>query len=748
MSDRMSENQQSSQDELIFLEESEQSESKVQAETCLSWRIMIIDDDPDVHSATTFALNSLEIHQRPLSFLHAYSAVQAKEILKKETNIAVILLDVVMEQEDAGLQLVTVIRNELGLSEARIILRTGQPGYAPEIEAIRDFDINDYKTKSELTRTKLFTTVTAAIRSYEQICAINAQKRAADITTRSGKELIATTNLNEFSAIAVQSMVDYFRQTTINLFFLKQEKPHDAINIIAGNGQITHLLNTPLKSTDNAMILQAVENCLSQQQNIHDSLHSVLYLNNTTQARYAMYVGVSNNMTAQDTRFLDAFSNNVSVCLDNVLLNIRLRNHAFTDPLTGLPNRLKLLHMLDHILAQKNKSQTTLALIDIDHFAETNNALGHHFGDLLLCAVGERLRNHFDHSCKLARVSGDTFAIVGNNDIVRPEIILSLFYAPFLIEKQDVQLSATIGLVTLDDYEGDAADALKDTNIALKRAKKSQRSGFMYFTHKMGVEIRERVHLMHALNSAFHKDHLFVVYQPQVNISTGKVVGAEALLRWKTADGKFIPPDDFIPIAEYSGLIIELGDWVLRKACFELQELVQQGHTDFKMSVNVSQAQFSHPEFINSVRNAITESGIPPHLLDLEITESMAMEDPASLMEILHELKKIGVKISIDDFGTGFSSLNYLQKLPIDQLKIDRSFISQIVDANSDASIPKMIIQLCESLGLTVIAEGVEELNQAQTLMSLGCPLAQGFYYSKPLETLKLSEWLGSGNRM
>jgi len=742
MSDRISEKQQSSQDELVFLEELEQSGSQVPTEPGLSWRIMIIDDDPDVHSATTFALNNLEIHQRPLSFLHAHSAVEAKEILKNETNIAVILLDVVMEQEDAGLQLVTVIRNELGLSEVRIILRTGQPGYAPEIEAIRDFDINDYKTKSELTRTKLFTTITSAIRSYEQIGSINAQKRAADITTRSGKELIATTNLNEFSAIAIQSIIDYFQQSTITLLFLKQEKPGSSIHIIVGNGQFTHLLNTPLKSTDNATIFQAVENCLSQQQNSHDALHSVLYLNNTTHTRCAVYVGVNKSMSALDARFLDVFSNNASVCLDNVLLNVRLHNHAFTDPLTNLPNRLKLLHMLDHILAQKNRSQTTLALIDIDHFAETNNALGHHFGDLLLCAVAERLRHHFDHSCKLARVTGDTFAIVGNNDIVRPEIILSLFYAPFLIEKQDVQLSATIGLVKLDDYEGETADALKDTNIALKRAKKSQRSGFMYFTHKMGVDIRERVHLMHALNSAFHKDHLFVVYQPQVNIRSGKVVGAEALLRWKTADGTLIPPDDFIPIAEYSGLIIELGAWVLRKACFELQDLVQQGHTDFKMSVNVSQAQFSHPEFINSVRDAITESGIPPHLLDLEITESMAMEDPASLMETLHELKKIGVKISIDDFGTGFSSLNYLQKLPIDQLKIDRSFISQIVDANSDASIPKMIIQLCESLGLTVIAEGVEELNQAQTLMSLGCPLAQGFYYSKPLETLKLSEWL------
>ncbi|TDK68786.1 EAL domain-containing protein [Sapientia aquatica] len=704
---------------------------------------MIIDDDPDVHSATTFALSSLAIQGRSLSFLHAYSAVQAKEILKNETDIAIILLDVVMEQEDAGLHLVNTIRNELGLAEVRIILRTGQPGYAPEIDAIRDFDINDYKTKSELTRTKLFTTVTSAIRSYDQICSINTLRRASDITTRSSRELISQTNLNEFAAIAIRSIIEYFNEPNINLLLFKQDELGGAVNIIAANGQFSQLLNNPTKTSDNSLILQTIELCLIQQQNLIESDHAALYLSNTTQTRYALYIGVNKQITPQDGRFLDVFSSNVSVCLDNVLLNIRLRTHAFTDPLTNLPNRLKLLHMLDQILAQQNRPQTTLALIDIDHFAETNNALGHQFGDLLLCAVAERLRHHFEHSCKLARIGSDTFSIVGHNDIVRPEIILSLFYAPFLIEKQDVQLSATIGLVKLDDYQGDTSDALKDTNIALKQAKKQQRTGYVYFTNNMGVEIRERVRLMRALNSAFQKNHLFVVYQPQVEISSAKAIGAEALLRWKTAEGKYIPPDQFIPIAEYSGLIIELGDWVLRNACFELKTLLKKGYDDFKMSVNVSQAQFLHPEFLNSVRRAISDTGVPPHLLDLEITESMAMEDPIFLMETLHQLKKIGVKISIDDFGTGFSSLSYLQKLPIDQLKIDRSFVNQIVDANSSASIPKMIIQLCQSLGLSVIAEGVEELKQAEALVSFGCSYAQGYYYSKPLETLMLHEWLG-----
>jgi len=755
----MENNQTISLDDLIFLEEPEKTLVDVDTDAHTSWRVMIIDDDPDVHTATTFALGSLIIQGRPLTFLHAYTADQAKTILQSHHDIAVILLDVVMEHDDTGLQLVSFIRHQLGLDEVRLILRTGQPGYAPEIDAIRDFDINDYKTKSELTRTKLFTTVTSAIRSYEQICIIKDDRHGANMITSASRELISQTNLHDFSCIITKLVIDFFRLSTINYLLIRKDEQTNSIDIITSNGQFAlPELPTNLRSfteddlsitsgieanpTFNAALIATIETCLEEQANQFSSNAVTLYLRNTTHHRYVLHIDFNKQITASQIRFLTTFSSNVSVCLDNVLLNSRLREHAFTDPLTQLPNRLKLLLMLDQVLSTPSKSQTTLALIDIDHFAETNNALGHQFGDLLLCAVADRLRHHFHLSCKLARIGSDTFSLLGHNAIVQPEAILSLFYAPFQIDKQVVQVTATIGLVNLIDYEGNTSDALKDTNIALKRAKTQQRSGYVYFTSSMGVEIRERVSLMHALHNAFEKNHLFVVYQPQVDIQSGAVVGAEALLRWRTEEGKFIPPDQFIPIAEYSGLIIELGDWVLNTACLELQHLIALGHTNFKMSVNVSQAQFLHPEFLNSVRSALHVSGIPPALLDLEITESMAMEDPDFLMEILFQLKHIGVKISIDDFGTGFSSLSYLQKLAIDQLKIDRSFVNQIVDINSTASIPKMIIQLCQSLGLSVIAEGVEDASQAQALAAFGCPLAQGFFYARPMESHQLITWL------
>jgi len=260
----------------------------------------------------------------------------------------------------------------------------------------------------------------------------------------------------------------------------------------------------------------------------------------------------------------------------------------------------------------------------------------------------------------------------------------------------------------------------------------------------MGVEIRERVRLMHALRSGFARGELFLAYQPQVELGAYLPFGAEALLRWRTEDGRLIPPDRFIPIAEYSGLIIEIGEWVLRQACAELMRLRAAGYLEFTMSVNVSQVQFRHPGFLDMLRAALVDTGAPPERIELEITESMAMEEPDLLIERLAAIKRTGVSIAIDDFGTGFSSLSYLQRLQVDRLKIDRTFVTEITGSARGSSIAQMVIELGRSLGLSIIAEGVEDQRQAQILRALGCPLAQGFLFSRPLTPEQLLEWLGA----
>ncbi|WP_170174844.1 EAL domain-containing response regulator [Undibacterium parvum] len=745
----------SSEDDLVFLDEPEANDASPRTRLAKKWRIMIIDDDPDVHSATTFALGSLEIQHRPLSFLHAYSAAEARDILAHETDIAIILLDVVMEQEDAGLQLVSHIRKTLGLSDVRIILRTGQPGYAPEIDAIRDYDINDYKTKSELTRTKLYTAVTSAIRSYEQICAISASRRGLELIIHASTELMARQGLQNFASGVLVQLVALLGGHTEGFVCSQQTEqalessPDSSATETAGRLQI--LASTPsfetwvgqkLDIVADAKIQALVQQTLLARHNIYESAATILFFSNVAQRELTVYINTGLHLNEMDKRLLEVFCSNVSVGLDNVMLNSRLHNYAFYDPLTGLANRLKLLQTLNETLLSPLKQETALSLIDIDHFAETNDALGHHFGDLLLCAVARRLSNHFGNDYQISRVGSDTFALVGDEKKVCPDEILSLFTAPFEVDNQDVQLSATIGLIKLSDYEGDGSEALKDTNIALKRAKAHQRSGHAYFTRDMGVEIRERVRMMHALRGAFESERLFLVYQPQVDMRTKQAVGAEALLRWKTEEGKFVPPDQFIPIAEYSGLIVDIGEWVLRSACFELVHLRSLGHTNFQMAINVSQAQFSHPLFMQTLHRALQDTQAPPGCIELEITESMAMKDPELLIKTLHQIKQLGIRISIDDFGTGFSSLSHLQKLNVDKLKIDRAFVNEIDSATGNGSIAKMVVQLGQSLEMAIIAEGVETQTQTDTLLSFGCHLAQGYLYAKPMTRNDLYPWL------
>lgn len=709
------------------------------------WRVMIIDDDEDVHSTTTFALGNLDMQHRPLEFVHAYSAAQARELLRTESDIAVILLDVVMEQDDAGLHLVRYIRETLKLADVRIILRTGQPGYAPEIDAIRDFDINDYKTKSELTRIKLFTTVTSAIRSYEQIRAISTSRRGLDQIVRASTELMSLHGVQNFAAGILTQLADILQMPAHGVLVARDgDLAEHGLTIMATAGEARRLGNGRLTAREDAQIFSAIERTLAQQRSMYDAHYASLYLAGKSARDFVACFALARPLSDIDRRLLDVFAANVSVGLDNVELVSHLHNAAFYDTLSKLPNRTRLVEILDATLAGPARDDATLSLVDLDHFAETNDALGHQFGDTLLVAVAARLQACLGKQLTVARIGGDIFAILGDAESVNPPRILAQFETPFSIEGQDVRLSATLGLVRLGEHDGSGADALKDADIALKRAKTQQRAGHFYFSRSMGVEIRERVRLMHALRTGFATNELFVVYQPQIDLATRRPVGAEALLRWRMADGTFISPDRFIPIAEYSGLIIDIGEWVLRSACHELVRLRAAGHRDFTISINVSQVQFRHPFFLDMLRAALNDSKAPPEFIELEITESMAMEEPDLLIKMLAQVKHTGVSIAIDDFGTGFSSLSYLQRLQVDRLKIDRAFVTEITGSARGSSIAEMVIQLGRNLGLSIVAEGVEDERQAQILRSLGCPLAQGFLFARPMTAAALYDWLSA----
>ncbi|MCH8621422.1 EAL domain-containing protein [Undibacterium sp. TS12] len=733
------------EDELFIVEDTE--DVSTASQHARSWKIAIVDDDDDVHKTTRFALQYVQILNRPLEFIHTYSKDETRRVFATESDIAVILLDVVMETEHAGLELVSYIRDELGWGDTRIILRTGQPGYAPEEEAIRDYDINDYKTKNELTRKKLLTSLTAAIRSYEQIRTIDASRRGLHQIINSSAAFTFEHGIQAFASGVITQIAALCGVPPEGLLCAQgelcdndDEETPQVFNVIASAGHYSNLMNCPIEDIHDAGVREALRYALTRREPLFTEHSMTLYFSGRGNRPLAAYIDLPYSLTEINRNLLEVFCSNLGVCLDNLNLVNQLKNHAYRDQLLKLPNRLKFIEQISTVLQEKRQDQM-VALIDIDDFAEINDVLGHHYGDLILKAVTDRLREQLGEGVFFARISGDVFGLLGDKDLLDPEILRQLFIDPFSIGNTAHAVSMSVGMVALEGYEGDGAEPLKDASIALKRSKIHQRGSYTLFTRSMGIEIRERATLMQHLHKAFDAERLFLMYQPQIDLETGQFTGLEALIRWRTDEGVLIPPNDFIPLAEYSGLIISLGAWVLRTACFMMVKLQKAGIAPQRMGVNVSVVQFRQDDFIEIVENALKDTGLSPRYLELEITESVTMSSAMLFETRLARLKELGIKIAIDDFGTGFSSLSYLDKLPVDRLKIDRAFVNQI-DTPEGPRIAELITQLGKKLGLQVIAEGVEHEVHWKTLAAMGCHEGQGFYIGRPMLEENLEEWI------
>ncbi|MFV0594600.1 putative bifunctional diguanylate cyclase/phosphodiesterase [Shewanella sp.] len=423
----------------------------------------------------------------------------------------------------------------------------------------------------------------------------------------------------------------------------------------------------------------------------------------------------------------------------------QLEDLAYNDQMLHLPNR----HRFTELVAQEiNRfSDSTLALLDIDDFSSINNALGHQFGDDVLLAVVQRLLERFTEGILLARVAGDTFGIMGPKEHVNPDVLGELFVSPLQIGEETFRISATSGLVKLVLPTAKSAELIKDAELALRHAKSHYRGKAQYFNSEMITQTQERMRLLVGLRDAFEDSQFFVAYQPQVRLSDGHVTGMEALVRWRTKSGEFISPDRFIPIAEHSGLIVPLGEFVLRASLYQLRQLHKSGFDKLCMSVNVSIIQLREPDFPETLNKLMIEFQVAPEFVELEVTESTAMSDVEFMKRVLLQLRNIGVAIAIDDFGTGYSSLGALRQLPINRLKIDKAFVDQIETNSDDRAIVQLIIELTKQLKLDVIAEGVENEQQKTQLANMGCQQGQGYLFARPMAENQLREWLkGRGN--
>lgn len=455
---------------------------------------------------------------------------------------------------------------------------------------------------------------------------------------------------------------------------------------------------------------------------------------------------------------LGLWINTANQLLESIERNTHLRHEAESsllrmaqyDFLTGLPNRQKLQEQLDKILIDAGRRQRRVAVlcVGLDDFKSVNEQFTYQAGDKLLLALADRLRAHSGRLGALARLGGDQFALV-QADIDQPyeaaelaQSILDDLEAEFTFEHEQIRLRATIG-ITLFPEDGDSTEKLlQKAEQTMTLAKSRSRNRYQFYIASVDSEMRRRRELEKDLRDALSREQFHLVYQPQVSYREQRVVGVEALLRWQHPEHGLVPPDLFIPLAEQNGTIIPIGEWVLDHACRQLREWHDQGFTQLRMAVNLSTVQLHHAELPRVVNNLMQIYRLPPRSLELEVTETGLMEDISTAAQHLLSLRRSGALIAIDDFGTGYSSLSYLKSLPLDKIKIDKSFVQDLLDDDDDATIVRAIIQLGKSLGMQVIAEGVETAEQEAYIIAEGCHEGQGYYYSKPLPARELAVFL------
>ncbi|MFP6847078.1 MAG: EAL domain-containing protein [Pseudomonas sp.] len=715
----------------------------------LVWRVLAVDDDINFQRATAFALGDMAVLGKRIELIQAFSSREASMLLAEYDDIALVLLDVVMETEDAGLRLVKSLREVIGNRETRVVLLTGEPGLAPAHEVMRDYDINDYWTKSELGADRLLTVLTAAVRGYSQLKVVSSARRGLQMIVESSNALFCSKSTRDLSAKILSEITSLLGLQAEGIVCVRvEDQVLDAApnaRVVSASGRFTNSIDGDLESLQDPQVVAALRRCLLEQQTLNLSDCTVLFFPQyQAGADYACYIASSRTLSSTEMELLKVFSASISRGLHSVALFSRLEEMAYQDDLLAIPNRNALIRMLDMALNSEAKDQRVLVLVDIDNFSGANTAFGTGYGDFILGLVAKRLRDAFDSSVLIARVRDDLFAILGLKEQVCAADIVALFHHHSRAHELGQVHSLSSVTMHLSDFSGSARAALQDALLALKQAKQLGHDQHGIYDPTLQRAHAESYRLLLALRDAVDAGQISVALQPQVDLQTMRVIGVEALARWRNSDGQMVPPLSFIPLAEATGYILLLGDLLMRLALQAAKQLADAGYPQIRVAINVSAPQLLQHDFVERFKSHLVSAGVAPEQVEVEITESVAMRNFDAVCEKLRALRSMGVEVAIDDFGTGFSSLNYLRVLPADRLKIDRSFVLEIGEVSDQQMIAEAIIQIAARVGMQVIAEGVETQQQADWILQHGCRQAQGYLFAKPMAGAELLDWLGA----
>ena len=711
-------------DDFLFLEEDQSPDAETPEVP--GWRILIVDDDEGVHLSTRLAFRQFRFAGQPVHFESAYSGAQARLRLSRDEPYACILLDVVMETDHAGLDTVRYIRRDLGQQLPRIILRTGQPGNAPEISVVQDYDINDYREKSRTTIDHLRTSVTAALRSYEQIVAVQQSRTGLETVIKASAALLSQQNLPDFAAGIVTQVAALLHAAADGMVCLANG---GALQVLASAGRYAHQVGRTLDTETDRDLVNLMRDVLRERASRFGVTESYLYLPVTKLGEIVVVVHTERPIADLERKLLEIFGINIAIGFDNSFMYREIERLAFVDPLTGLPN----LHGLERRIGElQGSAPRVLAFADIDHFEVINDGLGRAVGDLVLRNVATSLIEMKGLEL-LARIGGDVFGCVFATSADGPGAMLmgigQRLKQTMEIDGHVLTVSATVGAVQFHQGQLPPAVLVANAGVALKEAKRTRQGGHVLFEESMNAELRLRLHLTSRMDEGLRRRDFFLLYQPQIDLVSGKLVGVEALVRWRDG-GDIVPPNSFIPVAESSGLILPLGRWVLEEAVRQQREWAANGLV-LRMAVNVSSRQLREDEGLVEFIAELLKPGPLP--LEIEVTESGVVGDHEGGMGRLRAIQALGVQIAIDDFGTGYSSLGQLRHLPADRLKIDRVFVDGIERDPDDRQIAEMVVGMGRRLRLSVLAEGVEREGQRDLLRTMGCDEAQGYLFARPL---------------
>ncbi|MEY2873134.1 MAG: hypothetical protein RLZZ373_505 [Pseudomonadota bacterium] len=719
-------------------------------------KVLTVDDDAVFRRSMAFALEGYRFQDRDITLLQAGSAAQARALLVAHPDIALLLLDVVMEDDDDGLMLVRHVREVMGRRDIRIVLLTGQPGMAPMRDVMRNLDVNEYWHKTELGSDRLEAILNANLRSHQFI-------HEALQTRRQLEQLLdavdGASHVPDLTGLSQALLVDVARMLGLPSEGLVVMWPAHttAALVIGATGRFAELQGRPLDALNDPAQVQRIEQALTHRagtgvqaagtQDLLMPLHPSSALT-TGQGRevdlatlFALWMPRHQPPAPNETEMVQLLVANVGAQMHRLELIAKLDRLAYQDPLTELPNRNGLLRMMH--AAGERLSTMVLQFEDVDQFSDLNLMLGFETTNRLLQALAQRLRDEAGPEVVVARVDNDTFALLGPPD--RLDTPLHRHRSEG-ITVSDGHFSAVLHLtgarVDLALFSGPPEEILSTARYLLNDAKRRGWGQEVAYRPGMEAAARDNYRLGQALHEALRAGEIRIALQPQVWLHDGSLKGFEALARWTDRRGHEVSPVTFIALAEASGHIPALFTQVLRQSCHAWRVLEALGLGHLRIAVNLSALQLAAPTLAQDIASQCAEDGVPPDAIELEVTESAVMLDPDGAAAQLTRLRQLGFEVALDDFGTGFSSLARLRSFGLDWLKIDRAFLGEIGQRPDHETLPDMIVTLSRQLGLKSLAEGVETDAQRLWLVRSGCMAAQGLLFGAPMPVSALPAWL------